>query len=75
VISGVNTLSSVRGFRKMGVLRCGTSNRRFRGGDDIGSMRQRIEFDLEYLQHWSLTLDLMIIIKTALVVWNDRHAY
>ena len=47
----------------------------FRGGDDIGSMRQRIEFDLEYLQHWSLTLDLMIIIKTALVVWNDRHAY
>lgn len=47
----------------------------FRGGDDIGSMRQRIEFDLEYLQHWSLTLDLMIIIRTALVVWNDRHAY
>ncbi len=47
----------------------------FRGGDDIGSMRQRIEFDLEYLQHWSLTLDLMIILRTALVVWNDRHAY
>jgi putative colanic acid biosysnthesis UDP-glucose lipid carrier transferase len=47
----------------------------FRGGDDIGSMRQRIEFDLEYLQHWSLTLDLMIIVRTALVVWNDRHAY
>jgi putative colanic acid biosynthesis UDP-glucose lipid carrier transferase len=47
----------------------------FRGGDDIGAMRQRIEFDLEYLQHWSLTLDLMIILRTALVVWNDRHAY
>jgi len=47
----------------------------FRGGDDIGSMRARIEHDLEYLQHWSLTLDLMIILKTALVVWNDRHAY
>lgn len=47
----------------------------FRGGDDIGSMRQRIELDLEYLQHWSLTLDLMIILRTALVVWNDRHAY
>jgi putative colanic acid biosynthesis UDP-glucose lipid carrier transferase len=47
----------------------------FRGGDDIGAMRQRIEFDLEYLQHWSLTLDLMILIRTAFVVWNDRHAY
>jgi putative colanic acid biosynthesis UDP-glucose lipid carrier transferase len=47
----------------------------FRGGDDIGSMRKRIGFDLEYLQHWSLTLDLLIIVKTALVVWNDRHAY
>jgi len=35
----------------------------------------RIEHDLEYLQHWSLTLDLMIILKTALVVWNDKHAY
>ena len=47
----------------------------FRGGDDLGSMRQRIEFDLQYLQHWSLTLDLIIILRTALVVWKDRHAY
>jgi putative colanic acid biosynthesis UDP-glucose lipid carrier transferase len=47
----------------------------FRGGDDIDSMRRRIELDLEYLQHWSLTLDLMIILRTALVVWKDRHAY
>ncbi len=47
----------------------------FRGGDDIDSMRQRIELDLEYLQHWSLTLDLMIILRTALVIWKDRHAY
>lgn len=47
----------------------------FRGGDDIVSMRQRIELDLEYLQQWSLTLDLMIIVRTALIVWKDRHAY
>jgi putative colanic acid biosynthesis UDP-glucose lipid carrier transferase len=47
----------------------------FRGGDDLGSMRQRIAFDLEYLQQWSLALDLLIIVKTALVIWNDRHAY
>ncbi|HEX7113993.1 MAG TPA: undecaprenyl-phosphate glucose phosphotransferase [Steroidobacter sp.] len=47
----------------------------FRGGDDIGSMRKRIAFDLEYLRHWSLSLDLLIMLRTALVVWNDRHAY
>lgn len=47
----------------------------YRGGDDIESMRRRIELDLEYLQHWSLTLDLMIILRTALIVWKDRHAY
>ena len=47
----------------------------FRGGDDLGSMRQRIAFDLEYLQNWSLALDLLIILRTAFVVWNDRHAY
>jgi putative colanic acid biosysnthesis UDP-glucose lipid carrier transferase len=47
----------------------------FRGGDDIDSMRQRIAFDLQYLRHWSLSLDLIILLRTALVVWNDRHAY
>jgi putative colanic acid biosynthesis UDP-glucose lipid carrier transferase len=47
----------------------------FRGGDDLGSMRQRIAFDLEYLQHWSLAFDLLIMFKTAFVVWTDRHAY
>jgi putative colanic acid biosynthesis UDP-glucose lipid carrier transferase len=47
----------------------------YRGGDDIDSMRRRIELDLEYLQHWSLTLDLMIILRTALIFWKDRHAY
>lgn len=47
----------------------------FRGGDDLASMRQRIEFDLQYLQHWSVGLDFLIMLKTVLVIWNDRHAY
>lgn len=47
----------------------------YRGGDDLESMRKRIEFDLEYLRHWSLWFDLLILFKTATVVWNDRHAY
>jgi putative colanic acid biosynthesis UDP-glucose lipid carrier transferase len=47
----------------------------FRGGDDLESMRKRIELDLAYLRHWSLWLDLRILFKTISVVLTDRHAY
>jgi putative colanic acid biosynthesis UDP-glucose lipid carrier transferase len=47
----------------------------FRGGDDIGTMTKRIEFDLEYLKNWSISFDLRILIQTLQVVWSDRHAY
>jgi putative colanic acid biosynthesis UDP-glucose lipid carrier transferase len=47
----------------------------YRGGDDLDSMRKRIEFDLEYLRHWSLWLDLSILLKTTTLVWNDKQAY
>jgi putative colanic acid biosynthesis UDP-glucose lipid carrier transferase len=47
----------------------------YRGGDDIESMQKRIEFDLEYLRHWSLRLDFMIMVKTAALVLLDRKAY
>jgi putative colanic acid biosynthesis UDP-glucose lipid carrier transferase len=47
----------------------------YRGGDDLESMRKRIEFDLAYVRHWSLWLDFQILIKTVAVVWADRNAY
>jgi Undecaprenyl-phosphate glucose phosphotransferase len=47
----------------------------YRGGDDLESMRKRIEFDLDYLRHWSLALDLSIILRTAAIVWHDKRAY
>jgi len=47
----------------------------YRGGDDLDSMRKRIEFDLAYLRHWSLWLDLRILFKTVGVVWADSNAY
>ena len=47
----------------------------YRGGDDIDSMRKRIELDLAYLRHWSLWLDLRILFKTITVVLTDRHAF
>jgi len=47
----------------------------YRGGDDLGSMTKRIEFDLEYLRRWSLWLDVQILFRTALMVLNDKRAY
>jgi putative colanic acid biosysnthesis UDP-glucose lipid carrier transferase len=47
----------------------------YRGGDDLESMSKRIDFDLEYLSNWSLQLDMIILIKTAVMVWGDRQAY
>lgn len=43
--------------------------------DTVDKMQKRIEYDLEYLRHWSLGLDLWIIMKTILIVAHDRHAY
>lgn len=40
----------------------------YRGGDDLESMKKRIDFDMEYLRGWSLGLDLFIIFKTVRVL-------
>jgi putative colanic acid biosynthesis UDP-glucose lipid carrier transferase len=47
----------------------------YRGGDDLESMSKRVDFDLEYLSNWSLRLDIIILLKTAVMVWGDRQAY
>jgi putative colanic acid biosynthesis UDP-glucose lipid carrier transferase len=47
----------------------------YRGGDDLESMRKRVEFDMDYLRHWSLALDLAIVFRTAAIVWQDKRAY
>ena len=41
----------------------------------LDRMESRIAYDLAYLRHWSLQLDLWIVLKTLLVVLNDRNAY
>jgi putative colanic acid biosynthesis UDP-glucose lipid carrier transferase len=47
----------------------------YRGGDDLGSMQKRIELDMEYLRHWSLGLDLLILFRTTVMVLTDKRAY
>jgi Undecaprenyl-phosphate glucose phosphotransferase len=41
----------------------------------VEKMQRRVQYDLDYLKNWSLALDLKIIAKTALTVFQDRNAY
>ncbi len=41
----------------------------------LESMKARIDFDIDYLKKWSLTLDIKIILKTVLLVFKDSKAY
>jgi len=43
--------------------------------DTLEKMQTRVEYDLEYLRNWSLGLDLVIIARTAALVFGDRRAY
>ena len=43
--------------------------------ETVEKMEKRIEYDLEYLRNWSLSMDLWIIVKTVVLVFRDRHAY
>ncbi|MDB5774655.1 MAG: UDP-phosphate glucose phosphotransferase [Herbaspirillum sp.] len=48
----------------------------FRGETEtLDKMKTRIEFDLEYLRRWSLSLDLWIIFKTVKLVLKRDNAY
>jgi putative colanic acid biosynthesis UDP-glucose lipid carrier transferase len=44
--------------------------------DTLAKMQQRVEYDIDYLRHWSLALDLRIVWRTArLVLRGDEQAY
>ena len=43
--------------------------------EDLNKMKARIEFDLDYLQNWSIWLDLWIIMRTVWVVLRRDNAY
>jgi putative colanic acid biosynthesis UDP-glucose lipid carrier transferase len=48
----------------------------FRGGDNLESMTKRIDYDLEYLREWSVGLDLVIIVRTFLIlIGRNNQAY
>jgi putative colanic acid biosynthesis UDP-glucose lipid carrier transferase len=43
--------------------------------ETIEKMKARVEYDLEYLRNWSLTLDLQIVVRTLRLMMFDRNAY
>jgi putative colanic acid biosysnthesis UDP-glucose lipid carrier transferase len=43
--------------------------------DTIDKMKQRIDYDLEYLKNWSLSLDFQIILRTLFVWFKGTNAY
>lgn len=43
--------------------------------DTVEKMARRVEYDLEYLRNWSLGLDLLIIFRTAKMMFFDRNAF
>ena len=43
--------------------------------DSHEKLRRRVAFDFEYIENWSLGLDLWIIIRTATLVVFDTNAY
>lgn len=43
--------------------------------DTLDKMRARVEYDLYYIEHWSVWFDLRIVAQTALKMFFDRSAY
>ncbi|MEO8464146.1 MAG: undecaprenyl-phosphate glucose phosphotransferase [Gammaproteobacteria bacterium] len=61
VTPGITGLAQVSGFRGETAA--------------LEDMEKRIHYDLEYLRHWSLFLDLKILFKTFAVWFRDEKAY
>ncbi len=43
--------------------------------ETLDKMAQRIEYDIEYLRRWSIGFDLLIVLKTTLIVTRRTNAY
>jgi exopolysaccharide biosynthesis polyprenyl glycosylphosphotransferase len=43
--------------------------------DTLVKMERRVQYDLHYIENWSLALDLRIILMTILVGFSDPNAY
>ena len=42
---------------------------------DAEAMKRRLDYDLDYLRHWSLGLDIKILVKTLTLLFRNQKAY
>ena len=42
---------------------------------DTEAMKRRLDYDLDYLRHWSLGLDIKILVKTLTLLFRNEKAY
>jgi Undecaprenyl-phosphate glucose phosphotransferase len=47
----------------------------FRGETTVESMKRRVEYDLWYIDNWSLWLDMRIMLRTVLLLCRQPSAY
>lgn len=48
----------------------------FRGElDSIEKLRNRVDYDIDYIDNWSIWIDLRIVWRTILLVFGDQAAY
>ncbi len=43
--------------------------------DSVEKLQKRVDYDIEYIDRWSLWFDAKIIFKTVALVFNDKTAY
>lgn len=58
---GITGLAQVRGYRG--------------ATEDIALMVKRVDSDLEYINDWSISLDMVILIRTFLFIFKKHDAY
>jgi len=58
---GITGLAQIRGYR-------GETK-------ELEQMEKRVKYDLEYINNWSLGLDLSILARTVFTLFNDEKAY
>jgi len=43
--------------------------------DSVEKLRKRVDYDIEYIDNWTLWRDLEIIVRTVLLILHDKKAY